>query len=94
MPCRGDDRFEGIDDDGQTKFFHERTRNMFNMDRISETELINEHLCDSLRDARNLVAAWRHDFNHHRPHSSLSDLPPWEYANRSKEAQNLNRANP
>jgi putative transposase len=71
-------------------------------------ELLNEHLFDSLRHARNLVAAWRpsrqiwlgqiacramDDFNHHRPHSSLAGLTPWEYANRSKEDQNLNRAN-
>jgi len=35
----GEDRHEGIDDDGQTKFFHELTRNLFNMDRITEPEL-------------------------------------------------------
>ncbi|KIN61778.1 Integrase [Sulfitobacter noctilucae] len=56
-------------------------------------ELLNEHLFDSLRHARNLGAAWRDDFNHHRPHSSLTGMTPWEYANRSKEDQNLNRAN-
>ena len=56
-------------------------------------ELLNEHLFDNLRHARNLVAAWRNDFNHHRPHSSLTGLTPQEYANRSKEDQNLNRAN-
>lgn len=56
-------------------------------------ELLNEHLFDSLRHARNLVAAWQDDFNHHRPHSSLADMTPLEYVNRSKEGQNLNRAN-
>ncbi|MBU2486446.1 MAG: IS3 family transposase [Alphaproteobacteria bacterium] len=56
-------------------------------------ELLNEHLFDSLRHARNLVSAWRTDFNHYRPHSSLAGLTPREYANRSKEDQNLNRAN-
>ena len=56
-------------------------------------ELLTEHLFDSLRHARNLVAAWRDDFNHHRPDSSLAGMTPWEYANRSKEDQNLNRAN-
>lgn len=35
----GQDRHEGLDDDGQTKFFHELTRNLFNIDRISEAEL-------------------------------------------------------
>jgi len=34
-------------------------------------ELLNEHLFDTLRHARKLVAAWRDDFSHHRPHSSL-----------------------
>lgn len=56
-------------------------------------ELLNEHLFDTLRHARNLVAAWRDDFNHHRPHSSLAGLTPREYANRSNKDQNLNRAN-
>jgi putative transposase len=56
-------------------------------------ELLNEHLFGSLRHARNLVAAWRDDFNHHRPHSSLAGLTPAEYANRSRKDQNLNRAN-
>ncbi|MEJ6391611.1 IS3 family transposase [Gymnodinialimonas ulvae] len=56
-------------------------------------ELLNEHLFDTLRHARNLVAAWRTDVNHHRPHSSLAGLTPWEYANRSEKDQNLNRAN-
>lgn len=55
-------------------------------------ELLNEHLFDSLRHDRNLVAAWRDDFNHHRPHPSRAGLTPWEYANRSKEDQNLKRA--
>lgn len=56
-------------------------------------ELLNEHLFDSLRHAHNLVAAWRTDFNHYRPDSSLAGLTPREYVNRSKQGQNLNRAN-
>ncbi|MFG6591151.1 DEAD/DEAH box helicase family protein [Sulfitobacter sp. 1A12157] len=47
----GDDRHEGIDDDGQTKFFHELTRNLFNMDRISEAELRRYDL--------NIVTHWQ-----------------------------------
>ena len=35
----GDDRHEGIDEDGQTRFFHELTRNLFEVDRISEADL-------------------------------------------------------
>ena len=56
-------------------------------------ELLNEHLFDTLRHARNMVAAWRIDFNHQRPRSSLAGMTPREYANRSNEDQNLNRAN-
>ncbi|GIT89285.1 transposase [Roseobacter sp. OBYS 0001] len=56
-------------------------------------ECLNEHLFDSLSHARNLIAAWRTDFNKSRPHSSLAGLTPSEYANRSKKDQNLNRAN-
>lgn len=56
-------------------------------------ELLNEHLFDNLRHARYLVAAWRDDFNYHRPHSSLAGLTPWEYVNRSTNDQNMNRSN-
>lgn len=35
----GEDRHEGIDDDGQTGFFHVLTQNLFEVDRFSEQEL-------------------------------------------------------
>lgn len=47
----GDDRHEGIDEDGQTKFFHEITRNLFEVDRVSETDLRRYDL--------NIVAHWQ-----------------------------------
>ncbi len=56
-------------------------------------ECLNEHLFPSLRHACRMIAAWRADYNHHRPHSSLAGLTPFEYANRSNEDQTLNRAN-
>jgi len=56
-------------------------------------ECLNEHLFANLRHARGLIAAWRDDYNHHRPHTSLDGLTPWEYRQRSKEDQTLNRAN-
>lgn len=43
--------------------------------------------------ARHLIAAWRDDYNHHRLHSSLDGLTPWEYHQRSREDQNLNKTN-
>ena len=56
-------------------------------------ECLNEHLFANLRHARELISAWRTDYNHHRPHTSLDGLTPWEYHQRSVEDQNLNRAN-
>ncbi|PQV57234.1 putative transposase, partial [Defluviimonas denitrificans] len=56
-------------------------------------ECLNEHLFPNLRHARHLIAAWRDDYNHHRPHSSLDGLTPREYHKRSEEDQTLNRAN-
>jgi hypothetical protein len=35
----GDDRHEGIEDDGQTRFFHELSCNLFEVDRISAEDL-------------------------------------------------------
>jgi hypothetical protein len=35
----GEDRHEGIDEDGQTSFFHELTHNLFEVDLISKQEL-------------------------------------------------------
>ncbi|MBM2291099.1 transposase [Sulfitobacter pseudonitzschiae] len=36
------------------------------------------YLFNNLRHVRNLVAAWRDDFNHHRRHSGLAGLTPQE----------------
>ena len=47
----GEDRHEGIEDDGQTRFFQELTRNLFNMDRVTEAELRRYDL--------NIVAHWQ-----------------------------------
>ena len=57
-------------------------------------ECLNEHLFRNLRHARDLIGAWRDDYNHHRPHSSLDGLTPREYSNRSAEDQTRNRLNP
>lgn len=35
---------------------------------------------DSLIDARKLTKAWQHNYNYHRPHSSLEYLTPSEFA--------------
>jgi putative transposase len=33
-----------------------------------------------LADARDKIEQWRDDYNRHRPHSSLGDLTPVEFA--------------
>ncbi len=52
-----------------------------------------QQVFDNLHHARNLVAVWRNDFNHHRPHSSLAAQTPAKCADRSTEDRSLNRAN-
>ena len=39
-------------------------------------ECLNEEVFDSLAHARRILARWRHDYNHTRPHSSLGGLTP------------------
>ena len=43
-------------------------------------ECLNEHAFLSLAEARLLIDAWRDDYNHVRPHSSLGALTPIEFA--------------
>lgn len=43
-------------------------------------ECLNDHCFTSLPQARILIAAWRRDYNQHRPHSSLDYLTPAEFA--------------
>lgn len=42
-------------------------------------ECLNEHVFQTLRDARSVIAAWCHHYNHERPHSSIGYLTPNEY---------------
>lgn len=43
-------------------------------------ECLNESYFTSLNDAQITIEAWRNDYNETRPHSSLGDLTPAEYA--------------
>jgi putative transposase len=43
-------------------------------------ECLNEHVFLTLMEARETIEAWRHDYNHSRPHSSLGALTPVEFA--------------
>jgi transposase InsO family protein len=44
------------------------------------TSAFNEHIFLSLTEARATIEAWRDDYNHRRPHSSLGALTPVEFA--------------
>lgn len=54
-------------------------------------ELLNETLFHSLRQARERLAAWRADYNAHRPHSSLGWLTPNQFAQGLAEADHHRR---
>jgi len=43
-------------------------------------ECLNEHVFTRLAEARQIINAWRHDYNCLRPHSSLRALTPREFA--------------
>jgi putative transposase len=45
-------------------------------------ECLNEHWFVSLEQARQVIEAWRQDYNEVRPHSALGQQPPAEFARR------------
>lgn len=47
-------------------------------------ECLNENYFTSLVDAQTTIEAWRKDYNDTRPHSSLGDLTPTEFAMKIK----------
>lgn len=57
-------------ENGYAESFHSRLRD----------ELLNAEVFADVREAKTLAASWRHEYNHHRPHSSLKYLPPAAFA--------------
>jgi len=45
-------------------------------------ECLNQHWFASLQEARAVIEAWREDYNRNRPHSSLDNQTPEEFARR------------
>ncbi len=43
-------------------------------------ECLTKHVFVSMAEPREIIEAWRHDYNHRRPHSSLRALTPREFA--------------
>jgi len=50
-------------------------------------ECLNDNIFVSLHSARNIIEDWRQDYNSERPHSSLNNMTPEEFATRFKEQQ-------
>lgn len=59
-------------ENGYAESFHSKLRD----------EFLGLEEFENLAAARKLTAAWREDYNHHRPHSSLGYVPPAEFAAR------------
>ena len=52
-------------------------------------ECLNEHWFTDLSDAKRLIEAWRTEYNTFRPHSSLGNPSPEEFAARHGEEKRL-----
>jgi transposase InsO family protein len=63
-------------ENGYAESFHSKARD----------EFLAIALFENLAAARKLTTAWRDDYNHHRPHSSLGYLTPVEFAGRHGES--------
>ena len=48
-------------------------------------ECLNVTQFTSMDDARRKIEAWRQDYNHTRPHSSLRNLTPHEFAQQGQQ---------
>ncbi|HMN38946.1 MAG TPA: transposase, partial [Hyphomicrobium sp.] len=57
---------------------------------LHNAECLNETLFSTLREARQIIEAWRIDYNQERPHTSLNGLTPNEFARRSSQDHNQN----
>ena len=57
-------------------------------------ECLNEHVFVSLQDAQQKIEAWRLDYNTHRPHRSLKQLTPEEFAARCQRQLKIEITNP
>ena len=52
-------------------------------------ECLNEHWFISMRHARQVIEAWRQEYNGERPHSSLGYLTPKQFAERFLTADSM-----
>ena len=54
-------------------------------------ECLNTKVFFSIEDAREKLESWRLDYNTRRPHSSIGDLTPSEYAQRFKNLDEIGK---
>ena len=54
-----------------------------NLGGSSQDECLTEHVFRSLPAARRTIELWRADYNTQSPHTSLNELTPIAFANRS-----------
>lgn len=61
------------------------TQNAFieSFNSLLRRECLNDHWFTSLQEAREIIEAWRLEYNTERPHGSLGDLTPREFATKS-----------
>ena len=59
---------------------------------LPKAELLNEQVFDGVPHARWLLAAWRDDYNHVRPHSAHAGLPPVAAGKRLRNPDQLRRS--
>jgi putative transposase len=50
---------------------------------ILRREFLNDHWFTSFQEARDIIEAWRLEYNRDRPHGSLGDLTPEEFATKA-----------
>ncbi|MDC7698419.1 integrase core domain-containing protein, partial [Vogesella indigofera] len=48
-------------------------------------ECLNEHVFDTLAEARQIIAAWRDDYNQVRSHGAIGRIPPAVFAARYRQ---------
>ena len=54
-------------------------------------ECLNEHWFTTLRNTRETLGEGRHDYNTHRPHSSLNNLTPQQYAEQLQQGEAIEK---
>jgi transposase InsO family protein len=53
------------------------------LQRALQRRCLNDTLFSTLSEARSAINSWKEDYNHHRPHSALGNMPPAEFAMKS-----------